>query len=257
MNCWYPPELPDDKETTLILAGDLWVGTRFIEFAGYSWIGDVAPRFKQVLIVLGNHDYWPGNKALTILKGGDTCNAMLQEHGLDNVKVLDMDNHVDGDVMFVGATLWTDMNKCDPLTMHNMSNCMAYDGKISFNNGKDGAWERFTSQKWVDTHRNHKQYIEMMAKNNPDKKIVVITHHQPLEMMGDPLYKGHEANAYYYSDLSELILDNTNIAAWICGHSHIGFDEQFEHCRLLMNAVGYSSEHREQKGEVKHEVIEL
>src|ERR1035437_1024565 len=81
---WYPPELPDDKDTTLILAGDLWMGTKFIEWAGLCWIGIVAKRFKEVLIVLGNHDYWPMGD-LTITKGGDKCNAMLQDYGLLNV----------------------------------------------------------------------------------------------------------------------------------------------------------------------------
>ena len=117
--------------------------------------------------------------------------------------------------------------------------------------------ERFTSQRWISTHRKHRDYIKHVAETNPDKKIIVITHHQPLEIMGDPYFKGSELNAYYYSDLSDLILDNNNIKMWICGHSHIQMDEMFEHCRLYMNALGYQGEHFEQEGLVKHEVIEL
>lgn len=257
MHCWKVPVLPDDKDTTLILAGDLWTGTRFIEFAGYSWISEISTRFKNVLIVLGNHDYWPMNNALTIKNGGDTCNALLQDMGIHNATVLDCATWEDDDILFVGATLWTDMNGNNPLAMHNMPNFMRYDGKIAYSTGANGVWERFSSHKWVQEHDRHRKYIELIAKQNPNKKIIVITHHQPLESMGDPSYKGDAANAYYYSDLSNLILDNPNIVMWICGHSHVQMDRMFEHCRLYMNSVGYSSEHFEQEGLVKHEVVEI
>lgn len=260
---WYPPELPDDKETTLILAGDLWIGTRFIEWAGFSWIGKVAPRFKQVLIVLGNHDYWPqGN--LTILQGADKCNAMLQDMGLHNVLVLDMSTYIDGDVVFVGATLWTDMNNGDPLAMHNMSNFMNYDGKIAYDTGPNGGWSRFTSEKWVQTFCKHRDYIKHVASQNRNKTVVVITHHLPLIGIGDPRYQGNLTNAYYMSDLSNLILDNENIKYWFHGHSHFQHETFFppyaahaDACKIINNCVGYASEHSEELGLVKHEVIEI
>ena len=252
---WYPPELPDDKDTILILAGDLWIGTRFIEYAGHSWISNVAPRFKQVLIVLGNHDYWPCNQDLTILRGAEKCNSMLQDFDIQNVKVLDCDTYQDPDhpdILFVGATLWTDMKKSDPLTMHNMSQFMAYDGKIAYETGEGGAWSRFTSEKWIRTHNRHRDYIKLITEQNPDKKIVVITHHLPLETLGDPRYIGNCDNYYYYSDLSNIILDNKNIMLWLYGHSHFQKDTMMVHCRFINNAVGYISEMMEGQRLVKH-----
>lgn len=131
---WYPPELPDDKDTILILAGDIWIGTKFIWNGTDSWISNIAPNFKQVLIVLGNHDYWAiqgGN--LTIKDGAKKCNILLEQMCLFNVKVLDCDTFADGDYLFVGCTLWTDMDKEGPLAMYNMSRFMAYDGRIRYN----------------------------------------------------------------------------------------------------------------------------
>jgi predicted phosphohydrolase len=253
---WYPPELPDDKDTILLLVGDLWIGTRFIEWAGYSWIGDIATRFKQVLIVLGNHDYWPQGD-LSITNGGDKCNAMLQDAGILNVQVLDCDTFTVDDFMFVGATLWTDMLKRDPLTMHNMNNFMRYDGKIAYATGSNGGWARFTSEKWVKTHYNHKRYIESIAQQNRDKNIVVLTHHLPLSTLVDPKYIGASENNYYCSDLSDLILDNVNIKYWFYGHTHWQHDTYMVHCRLINNAVGYLTEENEGWGRVKHGVIEL
>ena len=257
-----PPVLPDDKETTLILAGDLWIGTDWIEKYSYSWIGHVAPRFKQVLVILGNHDYWPqGN--LTILNGAKKCNTLLEQMGIFNVKVLDMDTYADGEYLFVGATLWTDMNKNDPLAMHGMPTFMSYDGKIAYDTGLNGAWSRFTSEKWVETHQKHRDYIKHVVEQNKDKKIIVLTHHVPLEAVIHPKYVGHMSNAYYASDLSNLILDNDHIKLWVYGHTHSQGDIMFptyadaDGCRLINNAVGYQGEHMEQLGLVKHEVIDV
>jgi len=256
-NFWYPPELPDDKDTTLVLAGDVWTGTAFIEYCGFSWIAEMSKQFKQVLIVLGNHDYWPCNHALTIKNGGDTCNAMLQDMCLFNVHVLDMGTFEAEGVLFVGATLWTDMKNSDPLVMMNMQNFMAYDGKCAYETGPNGKWSRFTSEKWVNTHMKHRDYIKHIVEQNRDKKIVVITHHFPLTHLGDPDYNGDPVNWYYSSDMSGFILDNGHIALWCYGHTHYHRDEMFSTTRFLNNCVGYAVQHFEQRGLVKHEVIEV
>jgi len=252
VKCWKPPVLPDDKDTILILAGDLWIGTRFIEFARYSWITEVSTRFKNVLIVLGNHDYWPGNNSLTITRGGDTCNAMLQDLGCYNVKVLDCDTWEDGEYLFVGCTLWTDMNNCNELSMYNMPMFMRYDGKIQYDIGS-----RFTSEKWVQTHSKHRAYIKHVIEQNRDKKIIVITHHLPLLTLSDPKFKGTQGNDYFMSDLSELILGNEHIVMWCAGHTHYGSDTFFEKTRIIINPCGYTSEKLEQSGLVVHETLKV
>lgn len=258
---WYPPELPDDKDTILILAGDTWIGTRWIEYAGESWIGKVAPRFKYVIKVLGNHCFWPlGNSQLTIKTGADKCNALLHDRGHLNVIVLDKQTHMIDDVLFVGATLWTDMDKHNPFTMYNMTSCMQYDGKIAYQTGPNSHFSRFTSEKWCSTHNEDRIYIDRVAKENRDKKIVVITHHLPLTVLTDPIYDGHNSNGYYSSDLSNLILDNDNIKYWFFGHSHcrcvIKLDEM-PHCTFVNRAVGYASEPCSRNELVKHDIFEI
>ena len=252
---WTPPELPDDKETILILAGDIWTGTKWIEFAGHSWISKIASRFKTVLVVLGNHDYWPCNSGgLSITKGGDKCNALLQDMGYHNVKVLDRDTHTVSDILFVGATLWTDMDKGSPLAMMNMRSSMAYDSKCTY---ETIPWCNFTSERWVKTYCQHRDYIKHVVEQNKDKKIVVITHHLPLLTMNDPRYIGDSDNCYYSSDLSEFILDNPHIKMWACGHTHHCYDEVFGETRMINRSVGYVNEHKEQRGLISHDVFEL
>lgn len=259
VNMWMPPALPDDKDTILCLCGDLWVGSMWIEHAGMSWIGVLSKRFKQVLVVLGNHDYWPQGD-LRILGAGDKCNALLQDMGYWNVKVLDCDTFEVDNTVFVGATLWTDMHKRNPFAMYQMPNFMRFDGEIVYAIVNDnGGWSRFTSDRWVETHEKHAKYIKLVAENAREKgkDVVVLTHHAPLNILTDPAFDGHFSNAYYSSDLSDIILDNENIKLWGFGHIHFQRDFMFEHCRIVNNAVGYQGQHFEQQGLVVHEVIEL
>lgn len=254
---WYPPYMPDNKDTTLVLAGDIWIGTKFIEYAGFSWIQRVANRFKEVIVVLGNHDYWPTHNKLTTQKGGEKCNAMLQDRGITNVHVLDMNTHQDGEYLFVGCTLWSDMKNMDPLVMWMMPRMMAYDGDIAYETG-EGLFLRMTSERWVHTHIRHRNYIEMIARQNQDKKIVVVTHHVPVLGVGDPSFVGHDSNWYYMSDLSELIIDNPNIVLWAHGHTHHHQHETAVGNAIVMNnCMGYPHQKHEEQGYVQHKVIEI
>jgi len=189
---------------------------------------------------------------------------MLQDMGYHNVLVLDMSTYTDGDYLFVCATLWTDMNKGDALAMYNMPNFMSHDGKIAYETGLNGGWSKFTSEKWVNTFRKHRDYIKHVVTQNKDKKIVVITHHLPLMTLGDPCYAADSSNAYYMSDLSDIILDNDNIVMWCYGHTHHQKDIFFpdyadvgDGCRMINNAVGYQGQHFEQQNLVVHEVLSI
>ena len=66
--------------------------------------------YEHVIIVAGNHDHYHMEFGKTI--------ARMREHLPDNFHVLDQDCFELEDVLFVGATLWTDMNKYDPMTIH-------------------------------------------------------------------------------------------------------------------------------------------
>lgn len=255
---WRPPALSDDSETTLILAGDLWEGTKIIEYMGYSWLEEIAPRFKEVILVLGNHDYYDCQPeyVLTIEAGAIKIRKELQKKNLTNVKILDCDTYDNGEVLFVGATLWTDLNKADPLVMFDMLQTMKYDKDIHFEH-IDGKQIGFSANKWLDTHSKHKNYIEIIAKQNRNRDIVVVTHHVPLSILSDPRFAGDASNAFYNSDLSDLILDNENIKLWVYGHTHYCCDVMFGACRMLNNSVGYKSRSNEFHSTLAHKSIPI
>ena len=86
--------------------------------------------------------------------------------------------------------------------------------------------------------------ITDIVEGNPDRDIIVMTHHCPSPKCIAPRYVENHMNASYVSDLEDFILNHTNIRAWVCGHVHsqtitkIGENGQW----LICNPRGYEKE---------------
>ena len=192
-------------EKVLRLESDL--GVRFRDF-----LKRASFQFPHVIYIAGNHEFYGGYWKKSL----DNLRAACGLHS--NVYFLERDTKTINDVMFVGGTLWTDMNKGDPLTLHAVRDMM--NDYRSINNDENG----FTKLKPADTYQRHRetrQYIEFVAKENSDKTVVVVGHHSPSYQSCHENYKGdHILNGAYHSDLSEFILDHPQIKLWTCGHTH-------------------------------------
>ena len=53
---WFPPELDKDKDTVLILAGDIDHAKQLPKY-----LDELAKRFKAVVHVAGNHEFYNSN----------------------------------------------------------------------------------------------------------------------------------------------------------------------------------------------------
>ena len=152
---------------------------------------------------------------------------------------LERDTKVIDDVVFVGGTLWTDMNKYDPMTLHAVRDMM--NDYRAIRNDKNG----FVPLKPADTcdrHRLTREYIKHIVSENKDKKCVVVTHHTPSFQSCAPEYASdYLMNGAYHSDLSELILDHPQIKLWTHGHTHHAFDYKIGETRIVCNPRGYQS----------------
>ena len=101
-------------------------------------------------------------------------------------------------------------------------------------------------KKWFDiTFKKMKEIVE----SNPDKDIVVMTHHCPSSKCIAPQYVENHMNASYVSDLEPFILSHPNIKAWVCGHVHSQFiDKIGENGQwIICNPRGYEK-HMEADG---------
>jgi Icc-related predicted phosphoesterase len=248
----------DEGADVLILSGDIMISQDLhdhhaADFSPYSngaladlgrklqrvarfrdFLKRCAFQFPHVIYVAGNHEFYNGGfyKGIQYLR--DEC----AKH--ENVYFLEKDMKIIDDVVFVGGTLWTDMNKGDPITLHAVRDMMN-DFRIIRNDEKG-----YSSLKPADTairHRETLQYIKHILSEHKDKKCVVVGHHAPSRLSTHEQYKSqYLMNGAYSSDLSEFILDHPQIKLWTHGHTHHPFDYVIGETRIVCNPRGYESD---------------
>jgi Icc-related predicted phosphoesterase len=157
-----------------------------------------------------------------------------------NVSVLENEVVEYEGVMFLGATLWTNFNKGDSLTMYHIKNMLNDYKVIQFHDPVKDVYHKLPPAVTFKSHVKTMQYFREMLSIHRDKPFVVITHHAPSFMSVDEKYK-HDGimNGGYASDLSEDILDNENIKVWVHGHMHDPVDYKIGETRILSNPRGY------------------
>ena len=219
----------------------------------HSFFQECCAKFPYVLYVMGNHEHYHGDYATSIVK-------LREKLGyLPNLIILDKEAFKIKDVLFVGGTLWTDMNKEDPNTLYRIKGVMN-DYRIIENSNEvvtfntpvyeDGkhVGRQFHTRSAIftpeDSVKDHKQMLEVIRKAvasvSPDEKVVVVGHHSPSKLSTKPRYEKEVImNGAYSSDLSEFILDHPQIKLWTHGHTHHEFDYMIGSTRIFCNPRGY------------------
>ena len=75
-------------------------------------------QFPHVVYIAGNHEFYNGK----LYAGLDYLRAECAK--FPNVYFLENETKIIDDVVFIGTTLWTDMNKNDPMTLWAVKNRM-------------------------------------------------------------------------------------------------------------------------------------
>jgi Icc-related predicted phosphoesterase len=189
-------------------------------------------KYKKVFYVMGNHEHYHGKYWKTYTE----IASMMP----DNVTLLEDQHEEYEGVVFVGATLWTDMNRSDPVTLAMIKDYMNDYRVITYHYPQYGTYHKMRPMDTVKMHYTSKRYIEETVKAHADKPVVVITHMGPTHLSINEKYK-HEkyTNGAYVSDLSDLILDHPNIKAWVHGHVHDPVDYMIGDTRVMCNPRGY------------------
>jgi hypothetical protein len=173
-----------------------------------------------------------------------------------NIYMLEDDTKIIDDVVFVGGTLWTNMNHRDPLTMHAIKDMMN-DFRIVRNDKRS-----YAAMSALDVAVRHDKtlaYIKLIVQENKDKRCVVVGHHSPSFQSVHPIYARETLmNGGYHSDLSEFILDHPQIKLWTHGHTHHPFDYVIGETRIVCNPRGYEADgYSEDTGWDPEKVIEV
>jgi Icc-related predicted phosphoesterase len=283
----------DEGADVLILSGDICVAKDLLEVDspdlkyGHAGKGSEKSRrihdffynccdnFPHVVYVVGNHEHYHGDFKYTI----SHLKKMLKY--LPNLQILDKEVWtLHDEVTFIGGTLWTDMNKEDPLTLFHIqqrmndfrcvdnSNRMVsrkvpiYEENPLFTpDGKNGSKyiqdekgyhkqigfkhtespSRFCPEDAVKDHRKMLGYIKAVTEGVHDKKFVVVGHHTPSPFSIHPKYAHDKLmNGGYHSDLIDFILERPQIKLWTHGHTHEHFDYMIGSTRVVCNPRGYA-----------------
>lgn len=197
----------------------------------------VNDQFKHVIYVAGNHEHYEGRWDRTIQVLTEEAARYPNIHFLEQGKVV-----IDG-VVFLGASLWTNMNREDPITMMSVRDLMNdYKAVADFSTG---SWDRLRPHTTVAKHRETLQWLRLML-NEDKSKTVVVTHYAPSYQSIHETYKGQWiTNGAFASDLDEFIIEHPHIALWTHGHVHNRFDYMIDSTRVVCNPHGYPGENTE------------
>ena len=210
----------------LILAGDITTATSTKEP-----IKKICAKYKNVLMVMGNHDYY---KCFTPEHARKKVRELQQEY--PNFHLLE-DNVVEIDGRrFVGSTLW-----------------FAYaDDNVLYKNQLNDFRQIRNLDPWV-----YQQYAKSVhfLKKNIQKGDVVITHHLPSYSLVEARYQGDEFNRFFANNLDSIIHENEP-SHWFMGHSHGSIDLTIGNTRCIRNPYGYF-EHEENKSFNSKLIIEI
>ena len=199
-------------------------------------------KYRHVFYVIGNHEAYSTklHKAIPHLK------SQLP----DNVHLLENERYDFEDISILGCTLWTDMNKSDPLTLSRVRRHMNDYVHITMLT-ESGQYHNLTPEHTVKLHNESVDYLRKTVEAEPDRKFIIMTHHSPTKLSVKPEYEDdHQLNGAYSSDLSEFILDNPQIIAMTHGHTHDKFVYQMGNTWILCNPRGYKGFERIAEGYV-------
>lgn len=236
---FFPFEIPamaDDDTTVLVLAGDIAPIVRQELLEGF--LKDAGARFRHVCFVPGNHEYYGG-------VWPDALDALRSWALPGNVHVLDRSSVQIDDVVFLGATLWADLNHGDPEVIALAQRVGQDHHMISQSLGSNEAGQSvpLSPQSIMDDHARSREWIaaSLQALCRDDRKAVLITHHGVTLESVHERFVGNPLNPAFVSDLSEILLQYPPALA-VHGHVHNSFSYRVAGTgpRVVVNPRGYT-----------------
>lgn len=219
-----PSPLDTDQDTVLGIAGDMDTKKHTVKF-----LIAMSKRFKAVVCVLGNHDYW--RRDLTY--HSSQIKAALADAGVTNVHLLDKDSVVIDGVRFIGATLWTDFNKGDNLVL-NMAEHEMNDYLFM---RKENYERRVKPRDLLAEHIRARDFIFSFAQN--EEKMVVLSHHAPSWKSIDFSRYGQGPINHLYATEFGNEISYSNFRLWHHGHIHTSRDYMIYNTQIICNPRGY------------------
>lgn len=245
----------NDRDTFTVVAGDV-AGDPIVASA---WLKD---NVRNGIVVAGNHIVYNRRHMTVEAIREHFAKEMPPTGNLTYLDCLAKDGvfckEVDG-ILFMGSTLYTDYDSgydptkriqrpLDDVMRQNMLNGRYFLNDFRFGRTtesfeSDGSPTKLLPQhylKWFrDTLCKFNDKLNEIEKADPQKQVVVVTHHCPSLKCIAPEYKGSAVNSSFVSDLDWFIEKHPSIKLWACGHVHNRFIFNVGQCLVVANPRGY------------------
>jgi predicted phosphodiesterase len=206
----------------LIIAGDLGADNTYKEILNNIKLL-VGNKFKDVLYVKGNHDYWNLAKVKENIKAHSVINTI----NLSDDKF----ELIDGDYVFLGCTMWSHIP-------------ILHKDYVSYYMNDYRNIPGFSVEQSNELFETYKKWLIDKVEEHKDKKIIIITHHGPFKEMIPRQFNTSRNDIINYAytvkdDTFKNINKYNNIVLWASGHTHKFFDEVINNIRCIRNPIGY------------------
>ena len=201
-----------------------------------NFFEQVSREFDTVIYIMGNHEHYSG-------LWNRTANSLRE--ALDPFQNIILMNdawiNMDG-IRIIGTSLWTDMDKKNPMTMLHIKDMMNDYHSIKIEHS--GAYRKLRP---LDTYEAHVKAFDTikLGVETWDGPVVVLGHHAPSHRSIHPKYANQGfMNAAFVNSLDEYIIDHPQIKLWAHGHVHDRWDYVIGETRIICNPHGYPNEPR-------------
>lgn len=218
-------EVPVVDADVVVVAGDLHVGTLGLEWAA-ARLPDI-----PIVYVLGNHEYYKHVMPDLIVEMREEARRIDERiHVLDRA-ALEID-----DVVFLGATLWTDFALAGDQREGMEIGEQVLTDFFAIRYGPDARELRAADV--LNVHERERWWLENAFARYAGQKVVAVTHHPPSARSVPGFAMKDAWSGVYASHLDEVVLAS-GAELWIHGHVHTPADYTLGSTRVLSNPRGY------------------
>lgn len=185
--------------------------------------------YTYVFIIAGNHEFYHCHMQRVHHHLRELCKEV------GNGKLIYMNNtgfDLQGtNIRIFGTTLWSKITAEQALDVR----CFLPDFRFI----KEWDIDEYNAK-----HRKSLKRINVELATLPaGKRLVVMSHHAPSLLCGDPVHADSPISSAFKTDLYDLIASNTHkIAVWMYGHDHYNMMFHIKGTVLVSNQAGYPGE---------------
>ncbi|MBQ7530359.1 MAG: metallophosphoesterase [Paludibacteraceae bacterium] len=193
----------------------------YVQYKFWDWASE---HYKQVIVCLGNHDFY-GYYDLATMPDGYCKEIRRNVHAYYNsvVRLQDID--------IIVSTLWAHI---EPFNAYQTEKGVSDFYRIMYNG------HRLTADDFNNEHERCLDFITTAVKESKARTKIVLTHHVPTQFCTAAEFIGSIINGAFTVELGKYIADS-GIDYWIYGHSHRNIDAQIGDTQILSNQLGYIS----------------